>query len=965
MIRINNLNKFYNKGKLNQLHVLKDITLELPEKGIVALFGKSGCGKSTLFNLIGGLDKFESGSIQIDNKNIFKNTDLLRNKYIGYIFQNYYLHNNESCFDNVANSLRLCGIEDENLINELVIQALKNVGMEKYIKRTPDTLSGGQQQRIAIARAIVKNPKIILADEPTGNLDDNNTILIMDLLKEIAKDHLVLLITHEEKLVDYYCDQIINISDGQILNIRDNDLKEGDISKNKHDIYLGDYYKKELSSDNTLIEYYGNDLNSPIKMKIINDNGKIYIEFSDSNIKVIDKNSEIKLKEGKYESKKKNKNHEIVIKDIPQIEEKKIGKLFNFKHSLKNGIQNFILKKKKKLEKTMSFVLILFAIVTVIFSSIFGTAFSQLEELNRNYNHNIYYLRVTSNELSDKIYNADGKYGIEYSHVLYNQADSGYMTEFRIASFETIKTYYGNNYFNATYLSNEIIQDYQVLAGQKDDLENHEIVISSQLAEIIINESNYGNISDYDDLIGWFCPTIKVNGRSGYVAGVVKDDNKAIYMEPNVLSDILLSSSVLPIDRASKYDLKVDKGEIVFLEANNLESSIISKDVKVYINGEELVIKDIKKRYVNYQDYLSNNYPSIKDEKTYFIEKIQEKNPGLSIDEITQNYDLYIKDIKNEYYFDYIEYSTQYFDEYMNHLYFFDNSNFHIWMYLEKGIEIAKYYVMSGGILYYGCKEYKEKNGRYPTLEESEDISTTKYYEELDTLELKYKTEFYASGYNQLLKDIYLLSDEDYYLMSKKTGQTSDFVSGEMEYIPRYLLIYSSDIEETSKYLDSILEDVSYNDDYPLLISPSSSRDILLKDVRDSVIRNIISIVVLMGVMSICMYFIMKSSMMNRIKEIGIYRAIGVTKKNFVFKFVIETLVLISSTILVGYLIASCFVWFITGLTSAMGNVLYYPWYISISLIIILYIVTLGCGILPIINLLRRTPSEILSKYDI
>ena len=104
---------------------------------------------------------------------------------------------------------------------------------------------------------------------------------------------------------------------------------------------------------------------------------------------------------------------------------------------------------------------------------------------------------------------------------------------------------------------------------------------------------------------------------------------------------------------------------------------------------------------------------------------------------------------------------------------------------------------------------------------------------------------------------------------------------------------------------------------------------------------------------------------MNQIKEIGIYRAIGVTKKNFVFKFIIETLVLITSTVLVGYLVSSGFVWISQGLTPSMGNILYYPWYISISLLVVLYLITLVCGILPILQLLRRTPSEILAKYDI
>ena len=227
MISIKGLNKFFNKGRQNQIHVINNVSLELPEKGMVAIFGPSGCGKTTLLNVIGGLDKFAGGSLCIDGKNIRRGTDLIRNQYVGYIFQNYNLNKSESCFDNVANALRLCGIKDQSVINERVMAALSNVGMDKYYKRTPDTLSGGQQQRIAIARAIVKNPKIILADEPTGNLDEANTVMIMDLLKAISKDHLVLLVTHEAELVDYYCDKVIELRDGRVVGIKDNDGADG------------------------------------------------------------------------------------------------------------------------------------------------------------------------------------------------------------------------------------------------------------------------------------------------------------------------------------------------------------------------------------------------------------------------------------------------------------------------------------------------------------------------------------------------------------------------------------------------------------------------------------------------------------------------------------------------------------------------------------------------------------------
>ena len=187
MIRIQKLDKYYNRQKPNELHVLDDLTYEFPERGMCAIFGPSGCGKTTLLNVIGGLDVPTSGEVRYDETELSADANRIRNRDIGFIFQNYNLNRDETVFDNVADSLRLCGIEDDTVIEERVMAALDNVGMGKFRKRLPDTLSGGQQQRVAIARAIVKNPKVLLADEPTGNLDEANTILVMDILKKMSR----------------------------------------------------------------------------------------------------------------------------------------------------------------------------------------------------------------------------------------------------------------------------------------------------------------------------------------------------------------------------------------------------------------------------------------------------------------------------------------------------------------------------------------------------------------------------------------------------------------------------------------------------------------------------------------------------------------------------------------------------------------------------------------------------------
>ena len=172
MIRINELNKYYNKGRRNQIHVINNTNLELPDKGLIALLGPSGCGKTTLLNAIGGLDRVNKGSIYINDKKITSRwsykVDKIRNLNIGYIFQDYKLIDDMSVYDNVAIALKMIGIKDKKEIKTRVEYILERVGMYRYRYRPCGMLSGGERQRVGIARALVKNPDIILADEPTG-----------------------------------------------------------------------------------------------------------------------------------------------------------------------------------------------------------------------------------------------------------------------------------------------------------------------------------------------------------------------------------------------------------------------------------------------------------------------------------------------------------------------------------------------------------------------------------------------------------------------------------------------------------------------------------------------------------------------------------------------------------------------------------------------------------------------------
>ena len=220
MITLKNINKYYMSGH-EKYHALKDINITFPDKGLVSIVGKSGSGKSTLLNIIGGIDNYDSGELIIDNLNTNnfnkKDYNSYRNTYIGFIFQEFNVVKNLSVYDNIALSLRL---KNENIKDnhELILNTIKSVGLTGKEHRKMNQLSGGERQRVAIARAIVKNPKVIIADEPTGNLDKKNRDIVMDILKEIAKNKLVIIVTHDKSLAKKYSTDEITLKDGAIIN---------------------------------------------------------------------------------------------------------------------------------------------------------------------------------------------------------------------------------------------------------------------------------------------------------------------------------------------------------------------------------------------------------------------------------------------------------------------------------------------------------------------------------------------------------------------------------------------------------------------------------------------------------------------------------------------------------------------------------------------------------------------------
>ena len=365
MIKITNLNKYFYRNKPNQIHVINDVTLEFPETGLVTIIGESGSGKTTLMNVLGGLDDFESGSIEIDNVKInkysSKQIDRIRNEKVGYIFQNYLLLQQRTVYENLELLLDMYDISSKEK-EERIEYVLKAVGMLKYKKKNVSELSGGQQQRIAIARALIKSPSLILADEPTGNLDEKNTIQIMNIIKKISQNTLVILVSHEENIASSYSDYIINFSDGKVVNnslYTDSKIYQYEDDQN---IYLKEFETISLKNDLVSIDYYDND-SKKLELKIIQKNGKYFV-YSNEEIVVVNDDSEIKIIDD-YKQEL-NVEQEILENDynLPVLEFVKTPRL-SFKEQISLAFQN--LNKLKKRVNFLALPLILISIL-VLFS---------------------------------------------------------------------------------------------------------------------------------------------------------------------------------------------------------------------------------------------------------------------------------------------------------------------------------------------------------------------------------------------------------------------------------------------------------------------------------------------------------------------------------------------------------------------------------------------------------------------
>lgn len=303
MIKIEDLKKTYDKNTRHANRVLHGMSFTLPDTGFICILGASGCGKTSLLNAIGGLDVFDSGKIITDTATITKamssEMERERNAAFGYIFQNYYLLSEHSAAYNVylgMHSMNLTKKEKLKRVND----ALERVDMLRYRKRPVGELSGGQQQRVAIARALARRPRVIFADEPTGNLDEANTMNICSILKELSRESLVVMVTHEERIARFFADRIITLDSGNIISDT-TDWDRGTIDAGAKDtVYAADYGEKRLSEEGISLRLLTAENAETVDLTVISEGDRIIIKVNDPRIVLCSEMASApKLEEGK------------------------------------------------------------------------------------------------------------------------------------------------------------------------------------------------------------------------------------------------------------------------------------------------------------------------------------------------------------------------------------------------------------------------------------------------------------------------------------------------------------------------------------------------------------------------------------------------------------------------------------------------------------------------------------------
>ena len=621
MIKLSNVNKYFNRHRKNEVHVINNTSLDFDNKGLIAFLGNSGSGKTTFLNVIGGLDKFQKGKIYIDGKKInrfnYHKMDKIRNIKIGYIFQDYKLIDNLSVYDNISLVLKMIGIKNKKEVKKRVDYVLEKTGMYRYRNRMANMLSGGERQRVGIARALVKNPNIILADEPTGNLDSKNSIEIMNIIKSISKNRLVILVTHEVDLANFYADRIVKIEDGKVIEDFKNERSDDLDYRMDNKIYLKDFKKhKKLTQNDMNINVYS-DKEETTDIDIVFKNGNIYIRSNGSEkIELIDNNSSIELVNDHYKkiSKEIYENYDFDLDKIVNKNEKlRYSSIYNPITLIIEGFKKvFNYSFVKKLLLIGFFLTGMFIIYSV--SSIYAAIHVDEKEfvkVNRNY------LQASVPKLTVDQYNdLANTAGINY--ILLNDSTIGLKVTYK----EYYQTSDNIDIMKGSLSSIKMITKDDLIYGKMPE-DNHEIVIDKMVADKFIKSgiARFIGYKNYKKLVGM--DTYNLIGETFKIVGITDLVSPSIYAYEDMFINLLDNK----ITDRNAYDEELNK---TYIDYNSFKDKITITKGREPLNDYEVIVNEENKELKKLNKEIDNKindkklkvvgyYYSKDDYKFYFI----------------------------------------------------------------------------------------------------------------------------------------------------------------------------------------------------------------------------------------------------------------------------------------------------------------------------------------------------------
>ena len=918
MIKINNLNKYYLKGKTNEIHVINDCNLELPSTGLITLLGESGAGKTTLLNVIGGLDKATGDITYDDNK--FRNyqmgkIDKYRRENIGYIFQNYNILPNLTVIENLSLALELIGITDKDEVDKRIKAALTAVGLYKYRKKPASKLSGGQQQRVAIARALIKKCKILIADEPTGNLDSTNSIEVMSILKKISDQSLVILVTHDKTLAEFYSTKIIELVDGKIVNIRDANSNVSLQNKDENKIYLNDLNKIEDGTKINSVVFSDTDIPN-INITLVHKNGTYYIK---SNVKIRpieDTNLELindSYKETTVDEYKNSLNYSTDIFDDSKRSRNLKRNWLLFKSELHNYF------KARKRVKFLRFVLILLGVAMGFMATTFCSIMYH-DYSSALGDKNVY--KVVGNDLYYDIRNATKEaYDLNYI----DSFDGIYESEHEIEFI-----YNKNSYSKKSYSANLTLVDYSAAKNNKiiygnEPKSDDEFVLGKKLADRLVKKFKLGSyeklfkVMEYDVGYSDYTKCVGVTSKNTISIYANKYNYKIskggyglnqsfIHFDDDMLKDYRIDNTL----KGSYLDDTDVNENTIFIYAHNrnfygtdnyisiCRNSEYINNNKIMINGMEITIKG-EVQISGDGERLYND-----DERIYYVST---KNKEI--------FKLFNTPNKNNWGGDYVDGSIMSMSSHEG---------------LINIIEGKEKPGLGECLAYYGNNEI----GEYVT------VNNYKYR----VVGLYSKPFEYTGGMGHY--KCYLLDDIEYSFY-----KSFNFYDNSV-----------SIIANNKKIID-----VFEKNDVKIINLRSDKIHQIDKENNKANLKAWATVGVIFAIVLVYIYFTMRSKMIFDIYEIGVLRNLGASRSRIFIKYIFEIAITTVFTTLLGYLAFIFMYGYIWDNITSLSSL--FPQYKILSApypylgIILIFALNMIVGLIPTIFLLRKTPKEISSKYDI